>query len=328
MDNFIISDIRERVVPTTMKAVRVTAFGGYEQMTLTDVAVPAPQKGQVLGRVAAAGVGPWDGWILAGKSALPQPLPLTLGADFAGDVVALGEDVRGLATGERVYGVVNRRFTGAWAEYAVAEADMIARAPIRLPVVDAASAPIVAATAEQALFLEAGLKRGQSVLILGACGNVGAYAVQMAREAGLTIVAAVGAEDADYARSLGAETVVDGRAPDFASGPTKVDVVIDLVGGQAQRRAFAALRPGGKLISAVSAPNADLATGYGVEARFFLVATTTERLQALTQRFETGRLVAQVGAVLPLADARMALARVEGKASRPRGKVVLKVALA
>ena len=328
MDNLAPSDIAERGVPATMKAVRVAAFGGYEQMTLTDVAVPLPQKGQVLVRVAAAGVGPWDGWILAGKSALPQPLPLTLGADFAGDVEALGEGVRGFAPDERVYGVVNRRFTGAWAEYAVAEADMIARAPKRLSVIDAASAPIVAATAEQALFEEAGLKSGQSVLILGAVGNVGAYAVQMAREAGLQILAAVDREDADYARSLGAGTVVDGRASDFASGRPKVDAVIDLVGGEAQRRAFGALRAGGKLISAVSAPDADLASAHKVEARFFLVATTTERLQALTQRFETGRLVAQVGAVSPLADVRAAMAQVEGKSPRRRGKVVLKIALA
>ncbi len=112
-----------------MKAVRVAAFGGYEQMELKDAPTPVPQAGQVLARVAAAGVGPWDGWILAGKSALPQPLPLTLGADFAGEVVAVGDGVDKFAVGDRVYGVVNKQFTGAWAEFAAAEAAMIAKAP-------------------------------------------------------------------------------------------------------------------------------------------------------------------------------------------------------
>jgi NADPH:quinone reductase-like Zn-dependent oxidoreductase len=142
----------------TMKAALVSTFGGYDQITLADLPTPTPGPGQVLVRVAAAGVGPWDGWILAGKSALPQPLPLTLGADFAGEVVALGAEVAGFSVGDKVYGVVNPRFTGAWADYAVAEAGMIARAPNRLSAVEAASAPIVAATARQALFTEAGLK--------------------------------------------------------------------------------------------------------------------------------------------------------------------------
>ena len=276
-------------------------------------------------RVAAAGVGPWDGWILSGKSALAQPLPLTLGADFAGEVVAPGDGVEGFAAGDRVYGVVNRRFTGAWAEYAVAEATMIARAPARLNAIDAASAPIVALTAWQALFVEAELKSGQRALILGAAGNVGGYAVQMARNAGVVAIASAGADNADYVLSLGAREIVDARAQGFAARFPEVDAVIDLVGGETQRRAFAALKPGGRLISTVSSPDAALAAAARAQARFFLVAATTERLQALARQFETRRIVAQVGAVLPLADARAALARVEGKSPRARGKVVLRI---
>ncbi len=324
MDNPFVIDRKIDGIARTMKAVRISAFGGYEQMTLADLPVPAPRKGQVLVRVGAAGVGPWDGWILAGKSALAQPLPLTLGADFAGEAVALGDAVQSVAVGDRVYGVVNARFTGAWAEYALAEAAMIARAPQRLSVIDAASAPIVALTADQALFAEAGLRAGQSVLILGAAGNVGAYAVQMARNAGLTVFASASARDADYVRSLGARQIVDARASSFETGLPKVDAVIDLVGGDVQRRAFATLKAGGRLVSAVCEPDAQLAAAARVEARFFLVAVTGERLDALTPQFEAGRLVAQVGAVLPLADARAALARVEGSLPRPRGKVVLR----
>lgn len=308
-----------------MKAVRIFAFGGREQVTLADLAVPVPQRGQVLVRVAAAGVGPWDGWILAGKSALPQPLPLTLGADFAGEVAACGDGVHSFSPGERVYGVVNQQFTGAWAEYSVAEAGMIARAPGSLSAVEAASAPIVAASAYQALFDEAELQPGQDVLVLGAAGNVGGYAVQLARNAGLHVIAAASARDADYVMSIGAQSVVDARAPDFPSHMAKVNAVIDLIGGDVQQRAFLALKRGGKLISAVSAPDAKLTEAYGVEARFFLVAVTTERLNALTRKFDEARLIPQVGVVLPLADAPAAIGHVEGSLPRPRGKVVLRV---
>jgi NADPH:quinone reductase-like Zn-dependent oxidoreductase len=197
-----------RVLPKTTKAAQITAFGGYDQITLAEVPIPSPTRGQVLARVAAAGVGPWDGWILAGKSALPQPLPLILGADFAGEVVALGEGVSDFSVGDRVYGVVNQRFTGAWAEYASASADMISRAPNRLSAVEAASAPIVAATARQALFAEAGLKAGQHVLILGAAGNVGSFAMQLARNAGLEAIATATEDDLDYVRTLGAQQVL------------------------------------------------------------------------------------------------------------------------
>jgi len=307
-----------------MKAVRTAAFGGYEQMVLEDTPVPIPQTGQVLVKVGAGGVGPWDGWILAGKSALPLPLPLTLGADFAGEVVALGEGVGNFAPGDRVYGVVNARFTDAWAEYAVADAAMIAKAPQPLTLEEAASAPIVAVTAWQALFVEADLNAGQSVLILGAAGSVGAYAVQLARNAGIAAIATASAGDAEYVRSLGAQDVIDARSEGFETKVPSVDAVIDLVGGEAQRRAFAALKPGGKLISAVSAPDAELAVAKRVDARFFLVRVSTKWLDTLTALFESGRLVAQVGAVLPLADSRTALAMVEGALARPRGKVVLK----
>ena len=265
MNYLLASNSASQAVPRIMKAAQISAFGGYDQITLADLPTPAPGRTQVLVRVLAAGVGPWDGWILAGRSALAQPLPLTLGADFAGEVVALGEDVSGLSVGDSVYGVINVGFTGAWAEYAVAEAGMIARAPNRLTAVEAASAPIAAATAQQALFQEAGLKAGRRVLILGAAGAVGAYAVQMARYAALQAIATVSERDVDYVRSLGAQQVL-GRDANLTG--LSVDAVIDLVGGEPQRRAFSALKAGGKLISAVSAPDADLAAAAGVESRF------------------------------------------------------------
>lgn len=289
--------------------------------------MPAPGPGEILIRVKAAGVGPWDGWIRAGKSALPQPLPLTLGSDLSGVVEAVGPGVSGLAPGDEVYGVTNARFTEAYAGYAVATASMIARKPAQLDHVTAASVPVVAVTAWQALFDEVGLQPGQSVLIHGGAGNVGAYGVQLARSAGLKVLATAGSVDIDYVKSLGADQVIDYAATRFEDVAKDVDAVIDLVGGETQARSFGVLKQGGSLISAVSPPDQELAKRHGVTARFFLVGVTTGRLTALARMIDSGQLAANVGSVLPLADARTAHEMLDGIRPKPRGKIVLQVGI-
>src|SRR3954463_12324614 len=112
-----------------MKAARVHQFGGPDAITIEEVAAPRPESEEVLVRVHAAGVGPWDAWIRAGRSVLPQPLPLTLGSDVSGVVVDVGRDIRGFEVGQHVFGVTNKRFTGAYAEYAVMRTAMIAHKP-------------------------------------------------------------------------------------------------------------------------------------------------------------------------------------------------------
>jgi NADPH:quinone reductase-like Zn-dependent oxidoreductase len=308
-----------------MKAWRVHAFGPPEAMRFERVARPAPGAGEVLVKVHAAGVGPWDGWIRSGKSALPQPLPLTLGSDLSGVIEAVGLDVTGLQIGDPVYGVTNPRFIGAYAEYAVASAAMIARKPASLGHIEAASVPVIAVTAWQGLFDESRLTKGQTVLIHGGAGNVGAYAVQMARGAGLRCIATAGTAEVDQVRSLGADTVVDYRTQRFEDVARDVDVVLDLVGGETQQRSFQVLRPGGKLISAVSQPDPALAERHGVEARFFLVKVTTEHLTRLAAMIARVELRTRVGLVLPLAEARDAHLVLEGQRSAPKGKIVLAV---
>src|ERR1043166_2447535 len=156
----------------SMMAWRVHEFGPPDVMRFERILRPHPSPGEVLAKVKAAGVGPWDGWIRAGKSALPQPLPLTLGSDLSGDIVAVGPGVSDLRAGDQVYGVTNPRFIGAYAEYALAFAGMVSRKPASLTYIEAASVPVIAVTAWQALFDQAQLKAGQTVLIHGAAGNV------------------------------------------------------------------------------------------------------------------------------------------------------------
>src|SRR5690349_21589788 len=258
-------------VHASMMAWRVHEFGPPQTMTFESVPRPDPGPGEVLVKVRAAGVGPWDGWIRAGNSALPQPLPLTLGSDLSGNIEAIGPDVPDLRVGDQVYGVTNPRFIGAYAEYAIATAAMIARKPTSLSHIEAASVPVIAVTAWQGLFDQAQLTAGRTVLIHGAAGNVGAYAVQLARHAGIRTIATAAAEDLAYVRELGADTVVDYRTERFEDVAQDMDAVLDLVGGDTQTRSFQVLRRGGKLISAVSQPDQELAKSLGVDATFFLV---------------------------------------------------------
>ena len=240
--------------PSTMKAARVHQYGPPSAITLENLPIPVPGPSEVLIRVHAAGVGPWDGWVRAGKSVLPQPLPLTLGSDLSGVIAAVGTGVAEFAPSDEVFGVTNPRFTGAYAEYAIAAAGMVAKKPTSLTHVDAASVPVVAVTAWQALFEEAHLERGASVLIQGAAGNVGAYAVQLARAAGLHVTATAFAREIAYVRSIGADNVIDAGSERFEDKVGNVDAVIDLIGGETQERSFAVLKTGGHLVSAVSVP--------------------------------------------------------------------------
>ena len=313
-------------VSVRTKACRVHTFGPPTTIEFGDVDLPQPAVGEMLVRVMAAGVGPWDGWIRSGKSVLPQPLPLTLGSDLSGVVEAVGPEVTAFKPGDEVYGVTNKRFIGAYAEHAIVSADMMARKPASLDHIDAASVPVIAVTAWQALYREADLKPGQTVLVHGAAGNVGAYAVQLADQAGARVIATASASDVAYVRNLGADVVVDYRTERFEDVAEQVDIVVDLVGGETQARSFAVLKRGGVLTSAVSAPDPALAAEHGVKAAFFLVDVNTADLAQLGELLDLGKLKTNVGSILPLAGARRAHEMLEGTRSRPRGKIVLKVA--
>lgn len=309
----------------TMMAWRVHAFGPPTVMSFEPVPRPDPGMGEVLVRVHAAGVGPWDGWIRAGRSVLPQPLPLTLGSDLSGVVVAVGPGVTEFVAGDEVFGVTNPRFVGAYAEYAVASAAMLARKPRSLTHERAASVPVIGVTAWQGLFEHARLQSGQTVLIHGAAGNVGAYAVQLAHRAGLHTIATAGTDDLAYVRSLGANQVVDYRARRFEDEVQAVDAVLDLVGGETQTRSFNVLRRGGRLVSAVSQPDRARAEEREVSAEFFLVRVTSEHLFALAALIDGDQLRTRIGAILPLARAREAHLMLEGEQAAPMGKIVLAV---
>jgi NADPH:quinone reductase-like Zn-dependent oxidoreductase len=256
---------------------------------------------------------------------LPQPLPLTPGSDLSGEVIAVGPAVSDLRVGDPVYGVTNSRFIGAYAEYAVASAAMVSKKPTSLTYIEAASVPVVAVTAWQALFDHAHIKEGQTLLIHGAAGNVGAYALQLARRAGVRTIATAATNDIPFVHDLGAERAIDYRTQRFEEEVRDADAVIDLVGGETQERSFQVLRRGGKLVSAVSPPDQHLAQRHGVEAAFFLVNVTSQYLTEIAGLVDGGKLRTRVGTVLPLADAREAHFMLEDIRPHLNGKIVLAV---
>ena len=304
-----------------MKAARIHRFGPPDVIEVENIPVPRPAPGEVLVRVAGSGVAPWDALIREGKSKVSPAPPLTLGSDLSGVVEAVGADVSGLKSGDEVFGVTNSQFVGANAQFAVASAEMIAPKPRRLSHLEAASVPVVAVTAWQMLFEHAHAEAEQRVMVLGAAGNVGAYAVQLAKNAGLHVIAVARSKDADHVRSLGAMEVI-AEIAELPNAARQVDVVIDTVGGEARERAFGVLRPGGILVTVVStefvSPRSD------VRSAFFYAEVTTARLGAISTALESGTVIAQVGSVLPLEQVRRAHEMLAGAPHR-RGKIVLDV---
>jgi NADPH:quinone reductase-like Zn-dependent oxidoreductase len=309
-----------------MKAARIHRFGPPEVIVIDDIPRPTPKPDELLVRVAAAGVGPWDALIREHKSAVNLSLPIILGSDLAGVVDSVGSGVTQFKRGDEVYGVTNKDFCGAYAEYAVAKAQMVAPKAKSLSPTESASVPVVAVTAWQMLFDYAQLKAGQSVLIHGAAGNVGAYAVQLAKQSQLRVIATAGPNhnDLDYVRTLGADEVINYKTRKFEEVVTPVDAVLDLVGGETQRRSFAVLKPGGILVSVVSPIPDNPPPPAGLRSAFFLVDVTTDRLNTLSKLFESGQLACALGTVLPLADARTAHQMLAG-APHKRGKIVLQM---
>ena len=305
-----------------MRAVRVPRFGGPEVIEMQDVPVPSPGANEVLVRVGAAGVAPWDAIIREGQSKVSGSAPLTLGSDLSGVVERLGDGVKDFRVGDAVYGVTNAQFIGAQADYAVCQGSMIAPRPRGLDDLAAASAPVIAVTAAQMLFEYADSKPGQTVLIVGAAGNVGAYAVQMAVGSGIGVVAVARKRDEQVLRELGVKVIVDSEAPDFGRELPRVDAILDLVGGETVEKSVGALKENGKLITVVS--DKIETQREDVKPVFFYAEVTTARLRKITVMFEGGKIRAKVGSILPLEEARRAHEMLAG-APHERGKIMLRV---
>jgi len=306
-----------------MKAIRVHAYGGPEQLRLEEAAQPKAESGRVLVRILAASVNPIDFKLASGnmRQIMPINFPWIPGGDFSGIVEEVGSGVTGLKKGDAVYGDASGG--GAYAEFYAGPASMIAPKPRKLSDVEAASIPLAAQTAWQGLFDHGRLERGETVLIHGAAGGVGTFAVQLAHWKGAKVLATGSPSNADYLRSLGADTVIDYKATPFETVAKNVDLVLEMIGGDTQRRSFGVLKPGGRLVATAQPPSAEEATRHKVEANMMSMKASTENLRKLAELIDAGKLKTLVGKTYPLAQAREAWTEI--MSGHTRGKIVLEV---
>jgi NADPH:quinone reductase-like Zn-dependent oxidoreductase len=307
-----------------MKAIRVHAYGGPEQLRLEEAPQPNVESGKVLVRIHAASVNPIDFKLASGvmRKFMPIAFPWVPGGDFSGAVEEVGSGVTGLAKGDAVYG--DAPASGAYAEFYAGPASTIAPKPRQLSDVEAASIPLAGQTAWQGLFDHGRLERGETVLIHGAAGGVGTFAVQLAHWKGAKVLATASAENADYLRSLGADTVIDYKATPFESVAKNVDLVFDLIGGETQRRSFGVLKPGGRLVATAQPPSPEEAAKHKVEAKMMRMEASTANLIKLTELLDAGKIRTVVTKTYSLAQARDAWTEI--MSGHTRGKIVLQVA--
>jgi NADPH:quinone reductase-like Zn-dependent oxidoreductase len=309
-----------------MKAVRFHEYGDPDVLRYEDVNVPVASAGQVRVRVAATTFSGVDGNIRAGFMQGPMPLamPHVPGLDVAGTIDALGEGVSGLAVGDQVVGFLPFVVDGASAEYVLAPAESLAPAPTSIPLADAAALPLVGLTAWQALFDHAELKPGQRLLVSGAGGAVGGYAVQLAKAAGAYVIATGSPRSSEHVKAAGADEVIDHTTTEVAIAVTEpVDVLLNLAPiDPAEFTSLAALvRNGGVVVSTTVWMPAPGDEERGVRAIDLFVRSNATQLSELVARVDRGELTVDVAERVPLADLGSVHAR--AAAGTLAGKVVV-----
>lgn len=307
-----------------MKAIYLNQKAGPESLVWGDVPQPAPGEGEVLVRVKATAITPTEfQWyptfnLSTGES---RPFPIVLSHEFSGVVEAPGPGAGDFQVGDAVFGLNHWFANGAQAEFCVAPASALARKPRLLDDAQATVVPVSALTAWQGLLCRADVQRGQHVLIHGAAGGVGLFAVQLARWRGAHVIATASAANLDFVRMLGAEQVIDYRTTRFENVVRDVDVVFDTVGGETLERSWGVLRPGGRLVTI--ATHSSGAGDQRVRDAFLLVRADGCQLRQIARLIDAGELRVFVEAVFPLVEARKAYARAQH--GKMRGKIALRV---
>src|SRR5437588_7749649 len=309
-----------------MKAVRIYGRGGPDHLIYEDAPQRHPGVGEVLVRVYATGVIAnelkWDVTYQT-KAGSPRGLPIP-GRDLSGVVEEAGPGVTTLVKGAEVYAMLDYGCDGAEAELTIALPNELAPKPRTLDHVQAAAVPLSALTAWQALFDQARLAAGQTVLIQGAAGGVGVFAVQLAHWAGAQIIATASAHNRDFLRELGANEVIDYTTTRFEEVVQSVDLVFDTVGGDTLHRSWQVVKPGGVLASVVSPrPSFAEAQAYNVRPVWFVVQPNREQLVRIGALIDEGKVRPIIDTVLPLSQARQAYE--QGAKGHTRGKIVLRV---
>jgi len=312
-----------------MKAIRLQARGGPEQLFFGDVPKPVAEPGYAIVRVIASGITPaelsWDETYQTcdGHARIPS----TPGHEVSGFIEEVPPNVTDLLPGDAVYGLTEFCRDGSAAEFVAVRASDLAQKPESLSHAQTASVPLSALTAWQALFDRADLQPSQRVLIHGAAGGVGTYAVQLAKWRGASVVATAASRDFEFLRGLGADQVIDYTSERFEDKARDIDLVLDAIGGDTLERSWSVLRPGGIIVTLPAPIRADSlqrAEAQRLRGVFFIVAPNRRELTQIADLLDSKKIRTIIGATLPLQRAREAFER--GLAGGIRGKIVLQVA--
>lgn len=307
-----------------MKAVYLAKKGGADSLVSGEIQQPDPTAGQVLVKVHATSIMPTEAqWspTFQTRSGDPRPFPIVLGHEFSGVVARSAPNASGFAVGEEVFGINDWYSNGAQAEYCVVDESGLAKKPRSLNHTEAAIVPISALTAWQGLFDKANLQRGQDVLVHGAAGNVGMFAVQLARWRGARVIATASSGSADFVRALGADQVFDYRKTRFENVICDVDVVLDTVGGETLDRSWKVLKPGGRVVTIATASGQS--SDSRVRDSFMIVRADASQLAQIAWMIDAGELRVFLGQTFDLAEAREAYDRAAHGGIR--GKVALRI---
>ena len=308
-----------------MKAVRIHSYGGPEVISYEDTPRPTPGPGEVLIRVYATSVNPFDIAVRNGymHSWFNYSFPLTLGTDVSGVIEEVGEGVTNVSSGDTVYTRAGVFRDGANAEYVLAYAADVVRPPAGLDHIHSAALPHVTLTAWQALYELANLSSGQTVLIHGAAGGVGHIATQLAKLRGATVIGTASV-NIDFLSELGVDETINYTTTRFEEVVHDVDIVLDTIGGETLERSWKVLKPGGILVSTIQPPSEESAAAHNVRQGFVATAPPIgPTLTEVARLVDSGQLMPYVSTLLPLREIRRAHEMMESM--HTNGKIVLQV---
>lgn len=308
-----------------MKAAQINEYGDSSVIHIVDTEKPSVSKDQVLVEVHASSLNPVDSSIRAGvfKDMIPLQFPVTLGGDLAGVITEVGDGVEGFVVGDKVYGqsLVINGTSGALAEFATAKAGKIAKMPANLDFQQAASLPLAASSAVQALLYHAKLQAGQKVFIHGGSGGIGSIAIQVAKAQGAYVATTATGRGIDLVKQLGADEVIDYKVEGFTTRLHDFDVVLNNAPNEFDKT-LRVLKPGGIGVSLTGPADEALAEQLDVTAIYQSSSVTNEILNTLTEMVESGKIVPQVAKVYPLNDVAKAFDE------RENGSVLGKIVIA
>jgi len=283
------------------RALRLQAYGGTETLKVDIVPAPEPGPDQVLVQVKAAAVNGIDWKIREGyvRDKFKLSLPATLGIEMSGVVLQTGSDVKGVKVGDRVMAALGG--LGAYADHLVIDADKLVKTPAALSDIDAAAVPVAATTAWQVLQVADFDLRGRRVLIHGAAGGVGSFAVQFAKAAGATVYATASTKSVAHVQALGADAVIDYQKQNFEHLASDIDLIVDLVGGPVVDKSWAILSRSGSLVS-IAATDVVARAPEGRHGIWFSVRPDTARLATIAQQIADGLLRSTIAEVVAFDD--------------------------